>query len=335
MFTRLLKVVGAGSVLGLSVLSVPFTATASDKPETPAGWYQLTPQQRLMAKRAAEMDAYRLMAERIGGLKITTHTGCANLATISDRVGSRMSQFLKGVRLCEPQYYADGSCEVDAQVSLAEVIAFLKKSIDEDPKASPISKASLDDTLQRNPNKILVVTGCGAPPAPPRSAEPVTERPTWNARDVNPKPISLPSIYRDHAPVERLKAKRAAELDGYRKLVESINGLPVNSNSSVGDLVTRDDCVRSAVEGSLRFARTTNVCYRSDGIVEVDMEVPVEQVVTVVTQTYGLGDEATQEITRRTEHGVVTARGTGALDVGGSSDLTWRIVESTTPTIDR
>ena len=56
---------------------------------------------------------------------------------------------------------------------------------------------------------------------------------------------------------------------------------------------------------------------------------------TVVTQTYGLNDEATQEITRRTERGVVTAKGTGALDVGGSSDLTWRIVESTTPTIDR
>ena len=100
------------------------------------------------------------------------------------------------------------------------------------------------------------------------------------------KVLHIPAIFRKHPPAERLKAKRAAELDAYRKLMERIYGLNITSTTTVKDFVTESDVVRTHLEGQLKGARITSVVYAEDGVVEVKMEVTLRQVITNVQKTY-------------------------------------------------
>ncbi|MDD5728151.1 MAG: hypothetical protein PHV59_06280, partial [Victivallales bacterium] len=52
----------------------------------------------LLAKRAAELDAYRLMAERLVGIKVNSDTTVADMCLKSDRVQSSAAAFLKGLK---------------------------------------------------------------------------------------------------------------------------------------------------------------------------------------------------------------------------------------------
>ncbi|MEI8311823.1 MAG: hypothetical protein WCH98_13810, partial [Verrucomicrobiota bacterium] len=47
---------------------------------------------------------------------------------------------------------------------------------------------------------------------------------------------SVPPIWEKAGPRERLKATRAAELDGDRLLIERICGMKVDANTSIADL---------------------------------------------------------------------------------------------------
>jgi len=69
-------------------------------------------------------------------------------------------------------------------------------------------------------------------------------------------------------------AKRAAELDGRRKLAEKINGLQITSNTSVVDFVAQNDQIRTSM---LTFQQGAGVVENSfklaaDGTAEVIVE---------------------------------------------------------------
>ena len=69
----------------------------------------------------------------------------------------------------------------------------------------------------------------------------------------------------------RLMAERAAKLDGYRQLLESLKGIQITSTTTVEDFMAKDDRIRSRVEGIVRDARVVDRRFNSDGTVEVDM----------------------------------------------------------------
>ena len=62
---------------------------------------------------------------------------------------------------------------------------------------------------------------------------------------------SLPPIWEQAGPRERLKAVRAAELDGNRLLVERIYGIQVDGDTTVYDLALKEDEVNGAVQASI------------------------------------------------------------------------------------
>ncbi len=70
---------------------------------------------------------------------------------------------------------------------------------------------------------------------------------------------------------ERLTAERAATVDAQRKLLETIQGVQITSDSTVEDFALKNDVIKSRVEGVLRGAETLNTQYFSDGTVEVTM----------------------------------------------------------------
>jgi hypothetical protein len=71
----------------------------------------------------------------------------------------------------------------------------------------------------------------------------------------------------------RLLAERAAKADAYRNLLEAAYGVLVTSSTSVKDLTTGNDSVRTTLDGFIRGASLLEVRRLDDGSVEVEMEI--------------------------------------------------------------
>jgi|LGVF01.1.fsa_nt_gb hypothetical protein len=70
---------------------------------------------------------------------------------------------------------------------------------------------------------------------------------------------------------KKLMARRAATVDAYRKLLEKVNEIEVNSESKLEDLLIKHDEVTVKVSGFIRGAQIVDVRTERDGIVEVDV----------------------------------------------------------------
>jgi len=71
----------------------------------------------------------------------------------------------------------------------------------------------------------------------------------------------------------RLAAEKAAQLVADRNLLEQIQGVLINSQTTVQDFALQNDQVTSRVEGMIRGAETVSTRYFSDGTVEVTRRV--------------------------------------------------------------
>ena len=59
-------------------------------------------QNKLLAKRAAEADCFRKLAETIYGLQLTSSTYVRDFVTESDEIRTAVTEYVKGVRLGPP-----------------------------------------------------------------------------------------------------------------------------------------------------------------------------------------------------------------------------------------
>jgi hypothetical protein len=312
-------------VMGCTLAGASASAPSSS-PNNPIAAHQdsVSPQQKLMARRAAELDAYRLLAEQVLGVELQGQTTVEDFVTSRDDIRSRVDAILRGARIVAVRSFSDGTAEVDAELTVRQVVEELRKIRDEVYKDGSWKTEDFEEIVRKTNDTIIRVTGSGA--ARPESVvpDPATE-PIIGARPGSEtREVKLPPIYSKYPPSERLKAKRAAELDAYRKLLERINGLALSAGTKVGDFVTESDTIRTAVEGRLRGARIESVRYGADGVVEVQMSMTIEQVVETVKKVrdekYEGGRWKTEEfddIRKNTVRKVVTVLGTGALATGG------------------
>ncbi len=77
-----------------------------------------TPQGRLMAERAAYLDAVRNLAENVKGVYITSETIVEDFITQSDRISSEFEGWIQGARKTMIRELSDGSVEVDVEMPL-------------------------------------------------------------------------------------------------------------------------------------------------------------------------------------------------------------------------
>lgn len=75
-------------------------------------------QKRLMAKRAAQADAYRQLAEIVNGVQVDSETVVKDFVTESDTVRLRVSALIKATPAGPERYLSDGSVEIDLAMSL-------------------------------------------------------------------------------------------------------------------------------------------------------------------------------------------------------------------------
>ena len=114
----------------------------------------------LRAKRAAELDAYRLMAERITGVKINSETTVANMCLKNDKVQTSLVAFLKGLKPTAVNYESDGACSVTMQLKIREVVKTVETLV---RIYNSENKDKIKNVKIATNDKIFTVTGNGAP----------------------------------------------------------------------------------------------------------------------------------------------------------------------------
>jgi hypothetical protein len=86
-------------------------------------------------------------------------------------------------------------------------------------------------------------------------------------------------------PQARPMALRAAQVDAYRNLLEVVQGVQIDSKTTVKDFVVESDVINAAVNGMVKGAQIVKKEYLSDGTVEVTVRMPLSGVAkTVIPQ---------------------------------------------------
>jgi hypothetical protein len=129
---------------------------AAKMPPVPRG---ISPQAALMAKRGAEVDAYRRLAEQIKGLRIDSRTYVRDFVTESDAITADTVAHIRGVRFTRYAFIEGGIFEAEAAVGLSQVITFIKELHTRDIKGDRVK--ALDYQTMRQVNKKAIVTAVG------------------------------------------------------------------------------------------------------------------------------------------------------------------------------
>lgn len=246
---------------------------------------QLLPeQQKLLAKRAAEADAFRKLAEVVYGLQINGQTQVRDFVAESDEIRSAVDQFIKGVRLGAPTYFEDGSCEVPAEVTVAKVVETLRSAHDRYYKGNDIKITDYESITRRIEKDVIRVVGMGAPRVdlPPNLPE-GTEALIEPAPKELPRPTA-PQIWIDAGPQARLMAIRAARVDAIRRLAERIKGLRLTAQTRVVDFVAESDDIRTELNATLKTSgqEVSTYLHSDELIAEVTLRITTEQVISTI-----------------------------------------------------
>jgi hypothetical protein len=75
-------------------------------------------QARLMAERAAKVDAMRNLVEQAYGVRIDSRTTVRDFVTQSDTIKARVRAYIQGARVIDTRHLSDGSVEVEMELIL-------------------------------------------------------------------------------------------------------------------------------------------------------------------------------------------------------------------------
>lgn len=75
-------------------------------------------QARLMAERAAKLDAYRNLLEQAYGVTIHSNTSVRDFVTQSDTIHARVEAYIRGAKVIDTRYLNDGSVEIEIELTL-------------------------------------------------------------------------------------------------------------------------------------------------------------------------------------------------------------------------
>lgn len=241
------------SIISISALLLCLVSSFFSVPEANA---QITSQQRLMAKRAAKVDALRNLLETVYGVRIDSKTTVQDFIAQSDVIRARLDSVIQGAREVDYVERPDGTAEVTVEVTLGRVEDVLGRRIYYD-------------------RQTFSATGYGAPSgsssghsAPPAVSGGDTIRAKGNG--VEPNDPSMGDAERS------LMAKRAAKLDALRNLLEQVHGVRIKSDTTVRDFVSQSDDMRARVNSFIQGARVVSERPLGDGSYEVEVEIDIE-----------------------------------------------------------
>jgi hypothetical protein len=83
-------------------------------------------------------------------------------------------------------------------------------------------------------------------------------------------------------PQARPMALRAAQVDAYRNLLETVQGVQIDAQTTVKDFAVESDIINTAISGMVKGAQIVKKEYLSDGTVEVTVRMPLSGVAKAV-----------------------------------------------------
>lgn len=128
------------------------------------------PQRRLMAMRAAKVDAYRSLAERVNGLRIWGGTTIGDMVVEKDRYRVFLDAFVRGAEIIAENPMEDGTYETVVELVVGQ--EFLEETLEDVP-----TMAANDPCAENNHSVQPVATAMPAPmlmqaPAPAAAPAP-------------------------------------------------------------------------------------------------------------------------------------------------------------------
>lgn len=103
---------------------------------------------RILAKRAAIVDGYRLMAETLNGVQVDAETTVQDMSLASDTVNVKVQALIKGAKIVKEEYLADGSCMVTMSVPLYGVSGVAGVALQSAPLATIPSYPTVSPTYK-------------------------------------------------------------------------------------------------------------------------------------------------------------------------------------------
>ena len=256
-------------------------STEGPAPKLPEIWQQAGPRERLKATRAAELDADRLLVERLYGVQIDSRSTVADLAMQDDSIAALAGASLVGALLVgEPEYFDDGRVEVVKAVKIEQVIETIRRKTKEKLRADGTSEIVEFD----------------------EKTELATEGKTLEAMGNAALPGSL-----GH---QKVMAKRAAELDAYRRLAQRLMDIRIDSETTIRDACLESDDLIASLSQLVKGAEPLSIRYLDDGSCEVKMSITKQDLVRALTRTTkGRAQNTRIEDTIREKTFVETGRG--------------------------
>ncbi len=210
---------------------------------------ELSPRMKLMARRAAKVDALRNLSEIVYGLRLDASSTVGNFVLGSDVIRSRLSVAIQGAREIDYHQAADGTAEVTMEITLGMVETILGRKL-------------------RYDQETFEAIGYGAPPGGAVSQNEFSSGNSVTATGFGLAP-NEPGLSKVEAD---LLGFRAAKNDALRNLAEKINRVYLTSESTVRDFSVQNDDIRTQVNSVLNGARVISEKQMADSRYEVIIE---------------------------------------------------------------
>ncbi len=257
------------------------------EPVVPAIWRGVPPQERLMATRAARVDAMRRLVERIKGLRITSETIVRDFVAESDVINADAEATLVGAQEVGKPYFHHNELivEVTMEVPVESVITTIKALHTRHYKGDKVKGQDIEQITRNIKSQTFRATGMGVPrPQVIQQAMAVAQVkvPNWIGETVRADGKGVPPPDMADSPQGRLMAARAAELDAKRKLAEQVMGLVIESSTTVRDFVAQHDEINTQLNAFITGSYVKSTTYDAEGTATVTVEMPAMQVWEII-----------------------------------------------------
>ena len=232
--------------------------------------------ERAAAVRAARLDALRQLGESIKGVRIDSHTTVKDFVTQSDTVNAQFEGFLRGAQQeGKVKIYDDGTVEITMVLYIGQVVKGLQKIAQ--VSYSHITPAKIQRIRYQGKRKFSA-TGSGA-------------------MKMKPSPASNDDLWQYVTGAGKLMARRAAQIDAYRNMGETVYGIQISSKANVKDFVTQSDFIRARFSRVVRGVQIDRrAIYRPEGIVEVNATLNVDHLIHFLSQMRRYSEFSQQQL---------------------------------------
>ncbi|HCF59319.1 MAG TPA: hypothetical protein DFS52_15165 [Myxococcales bacterium] len=115
-----------------------------------------------------------------------------------------------------------------------------------------------------------------------KQARPFIPGVNWESRTIRATGKGAPSLKAPSIAAARIGAEKAAEMDALRNILQTVQGVQLNSETRVGEALSSNGELKSKVEGTARGFRRVDTRFFSDGGVEIDVEMSIEDLLADV-----------------------------------------------------